>query len=974
MHRLKSNLLWVALMLWVGIAQVYWQLGPHIASYSNASLHTSAYEVLKGLTLLGSDILILLLGYFLSQKSHRESTIIKAWLNTLVLGVLASVLVALSTNQLAKVTVFHTDFFNAVFPLLRNAYPLIFGSLLGLILTEVINDQKFIWRRPTLIGIWLLMIVPLFWTPNIWGWTSNHLTLFYALLFVLGANIKHESHHRKWILITGLGLLITVVLQGIMPFMSIDGQTASRFTTPTNIFTVLAAYGIVKIAVNHLGQPNWRSLYSYLTLIENTALLASVQLIVKLHNAYGSLKAGIITIIFLLFALACSYVWCRLSTGNFAKRHLQQIDRFTSQSADEQFQLIKQRLNSWMPNIILGFISYLIAALSMLLMNDGFSVSPNVDATYNIFAYTFGQRELLLLFTAFLIFAVIKFIQALTNRYWIGVISVIAISAVFVVANHEKIVARNEPILPADLAMVRVAKNLFGMVDGVVWIVALVTLVVLIAVTVWLEKTHPLRNAVGGVTQRLLFVLLAPCLFATAFLWNHQNTPFNNLMTSIDDQPMFYNQLSGARINGPLLQFMNNIDVTVMAKPTGYSRQTMTKIVRKYHLDAQQINRQRTNSFSKQTIIFNLSESFANPQRVPGVQLKNNPVPYITKLSKQNTGGLMISSGYGGGTANMEYMALTGFALTNFSPTLPTPYTQLVNNLKNNPSIAQQFKSAIAIHPYNGAFYNRTEVYRKFGIDRFLYLGSKYPIRHQKKIDRSPYLSDQTSYQNVLDQLMNYHGGRFINLVTMQNHFPYNQHYYNEISKYQATKVSAGTDKSSVNDFATGIHHTDEAMKQFITAIDKIERPITVVFYGDHLPGIYGNEMTKDGLKLHETDYFIYSNRYAREHGARNFKQKTAYVAPNDFIAMAAKQTNSKVDWYQALLTRVYEQLPVITEDVQASGNVNAYNSNSRFITQKGKILKENQLTKKQKALLHDYRLVQYDVTAGKHYVVKTMK
>ena len=102
------------------------------------------FEIFKGLTLLGSDILILLLGYFLSQRSHRESTIIKAWLNTLVLGVLASMLVAFSTNQLAKVTVFHTDFFNAAFPLLRNTYPLIFGSLLGLILTAVINDQRFI--------------------------------------------------------------------------------------------------------------------------------------------------------------------------------------------------------------------------------------------------------------------------------------------------------------------------------------------------------------------------------------------------------------------------------------------------------------------------------------------------------------------------------------------------------------------------------------------------------------------------------------------------------------------------------------------------------------------------------------------------------------------------------------------------------------------------------------------------------------
>ena len=47
MRRVKSNLLWVALMFWVGIAQVYWQLGLHIANYSNASLHTSAFEILK---------------------------------------------------------------------------------------------------------------------------------------------------------------------------------------------------------------------------------------------------------------------------------------------------------------------------------------------------------------------------------------------------------------------------------------------------------------------------------------------------------------------------------------------------------------------------------------------------------------------------------------------------------------------------------------------------------------------------------------------------------------------------------------------------------------------------------------------------------------------------------------------------------------------------------------------------------------
>ena len=383
---------------------------------------------------------------------------------------------------------------------------------------------------------------------------------------------------------------------------------------------------------------------------------------------------------------------------------------------------------------------------------------------------------------------------------------------------------------------------------------------------------------------------------------------------------------------------------------------------------------QRTNHLNKQNIIFNLSESFANPQRVPGVVLRNNPIPYITKMRNKNTGGLKISSGYGGGTANMEYMALTGFNMSNFSATLPTPYTQLVTRLKQHPSIVCDFNYAVAIHPYNGIFYNRVGVYKKFGFNKFLYLGSKYPIRHQKKIDRNPYISDQTSYENVLDQLKGKQTGKFINLVTMQNHFPYDQHYYNELSQYKALKVSTETNIDSVNDFSTGIHYTDKAVKKFIGSINKIQKPVTVVFYGDHLPGIYQNNMAKDGIQLHETDYFIYSNKYARQHDAKNYDTNTKFVSPNDFIAMVAKQTNSRVNWYQALLTDVYEKLPAMGEGLQSGTNVNSYNGGSQFINQNGKLIKEKDLSKKQKQLLHDYRFVQYDVTAGKHYVTNSMK
>ena len=449
--------------------------------------------------------------------------------------------------------------------------------------------------------------------------------------------------------------------------------------------------------------------------------------------------------------------------------------------------------------------------------------------------------------------------------------------------------------------------------------------------------------------------------------WNQHGTPLNNFLNSIGDTPMFYNQLSGARINGPIVQYLNNVDVTVMTKPAGYSASTMKKVVNRYQAEAQEINQYRRNRLGDQTIIFNLSESFANPNRVPGVKLKNNPIPFVTRMAKQNTGGIMVSSGYGGGTANMEYMTLTGYSLCEFSPTLPTPYTQLVPTLQKNPSIVDEFKHSVAIHPYIGVFYSRTTVYKKFGFDRFLYLGSKYPIKHRYKIERSPYLSDKTAYANTLDQINNKQRGQFVNLVTMQNHFPYDQHFYDNNPRYAATKVSDGTNIDAVNDFATGIHYTDNYLQTFIRQIDRINKPITIVFYGDHLPGIYGNDMSKDGLKLHETDYFIYSNKYARAHGAHNFSSNTHFVSPNDFIAMVAKQTNSKVNWYQALLTEVYEKLPALTIDTNES-TTNSYNTSSELVNQNGKIVKKSHLSKKQKQILHDYRLIQYDVTAGNHY------
>ena len=116
---------------------------------------------------------------------------------------------------------------------------------------------------------------------------------------------------------------------------------------------------------------------------------------------------------------------------------------------------------------------------------------------------------------------------------------------------------------------------------------------------------------------------------------------------------------------------------------------------------------------------------------------------------------------------------------------------------------------------------------------------------------------------------------------------------------------------------------------------------------------------------MHSTRYFIYSNKYAREHGAKaKLTKKTNYVNTSDFIAMMLEQTNSKVTPYQALLTEVHEKLPAITINYEGDKGF-------ELIDQKGNKVDPKTLTSDQQALLRDYEEVQYDMTAGQAYGLK---
>ncbi|HAT53830.1 MAG TPA: hypothetical protein DCW31_01005 [Lactobacillus sp.] len=633
------------------------------------------------------------------------------------------------------------------------------------------------------------------------------------------------------------------------------------------------------------------------------------------------------------------------------------------------FSRFKQWLKKHRAMLLAILWLYIMCVASMMLMHSTWIFALSEQSKLNVPTYVLLFREPVILFNLLFVGLFFGLLLIVTRRYWVALGTTTTIFGIIIVANIIKMGTRSEPILPADLAEVTALGSLLKMVGTSLTVSVIVALVVIILAIVILERKfpHPLR--IKPISQ-VIIVVSALFTFGSTFFWNQDHTIFKGIATLTDDARMFYNQEQGAQTNGPLVQFLNNVDVTVMSKPKHYSKAEVETVVKRYQREAKAINRTRHTSLKNMTVIMNLSESFSDPNRVPNLKVTPNPLPYITQLKKETTSGIMMSSGYGGGTANMEYQALTGLAISNFSPTLPTPYTQLVTNLKQAPALPDQFNYSSAIHPYYGVYYNRIAVYKKFGFNRFSYLGSKYPIKYQKKIGNSPYMSDQTAYSNAMDQINARKGGQFINVITMQNHYPFNANYYSRHDYTASGSAFSGNNaKQSIETYSQGLNYTDQAVKSFREKLDTIHKPIIWVWYGDHLAGIYnGDAMSKYGLQLHETDYFIYANKYARTHGYK--QSKSNYVSPSDFPAMAMTQANAKVSPYYALLTRVHEKVPALTMNTSAD-TTNTQNGGTELVNNKGQVVAQSDLSAKQRQLLRDYRLIQYDIVAGKQYSLK---
>lgn len=579
----------------------------------------------------------------------------------------------------------------------------------------------------------------------------------------------------------------------------------------------------------------------------------------------------------------------------------------------------------------------------------------------------------------------------LFNRFWTASIVILAVGIIVAAIEHFKVEIRYEAILPADLGFLGSnTGNMLTFIPAgahVTILVALGAFAVLLALILVLRhfdgrKGRMIRtdNLSLNLTSRLILLLLPILVFALYCI--HVSTTdslANKFSRALGDTPSMWDSVYDAQRNGPLVAFTRQLNPKIMDKPSNYSEETMKKVAARYQKEAETINASRTNNLTDSTVVYVLSESFSDPSRVPGLKTNKDSMPNIRKIKGGTTSGLMLSSGYGGGTANLEYMGLSGLSMANFESSLSSPYQQLVPSQHWTPTINQLWgapANSLGYHPYESSMYSRATNYKKFGFSHFYTLTGPDVIKYQDKIDESPYVSDKSSYDSALEGIKSGKMNKFIQIITMQNHMPYHEWYENnDYTAESTTGTPLGDDEQqSIETYQKGVEITDQATQEFLNELDALDKPVTVVFYGDHLPGIYSSASEDDNnsLALHLTDYFIWSNKASSSQG--NKASDAAYSSPNFFVAQAADHMNAKVSPYLAFLTEMHSKIaamePPVVNKIQGWDRIPE--GQNIYLDQNGNPMSTDDFDKETKQLLADYKLIQYDITAGKNYLKDT--
>ena len=402
-----------------------------------------------------------------------------------------------------------------------------------------------------------------------------------------------------------------------------------------------------------------------------------------------------------------------------------------------------------------------------------------------------------------------------------------------------------------------------------------------------------------------------------------------------------YTQQWVTQANGFLLNFTVALRYSSLDKPEDYSRGQVLELMESYPTEAGDPAARPTN------IIVVMNESFADLTIFEGLEVSEDPTPFLHSMKENTVRGWMYSPVTGGGTASVEFEYLTGFS-TIFQPPHTVAYQLYAE--EGMPSLAALAGSvgydSTAFHPYKSSGWNRPIVYEDMRFDHQLYeedVTAPYLIRR--------YVSDQSDYETLYSITDRAEGDpAFIFNVTMQNHSSYAQG-WNNLEKTITLPTEQRTADTTAEQYLSLMRASDDALRDLIAHYEQSPEPTMIVFFGDHQPPLknafyeqlYGKPLdqrtTEEVLKQYATPFFLWTNYDIQE-------REDVVLSPNYLGVLTAKAAGLPLTGFMSFLSQLYEELPVITPVGITTGD--------------GQAVKREELTEEQQEWLMAYETLNY--------------
>jgi len=564
--------------------------------------------------------------------------------------------------------------------------------------------------------------------------------------------------------------------------------------------------------------------------------------------------------------------------------------------------------------------------------------------------FPFDLKRYFGFFGAMVIFILVYFLfYAIVGRGTIAMIIMVIAGVSIGLANHFKIIMRGDPAVPWDIFAAGIAAKISTnyVFKVSIQFVCAILLIVLIAIVLRMTHTPPRKS----IRRRILFFGICAVAFSGFIFGIILNRP---LLKRYDISYELFPPLQSYNENGTMMALAlhlnhfyktgENVDVDV----------NIADITDAYKVrwEALQEGNGKSSSDIRPNVICIMSEAFSDVRELRDTQTNIPFSPFYDSLKEEAMNGKLAVSVFGGGTCNTEFEFLTGFSVRNLLAG-SSVYNQYVH--KSLPTaLPNVFKEngyqTLAIHPFDGAWWNRSEKYPFLGFDRFLTQEDFVEPSYTRE-----YISDAEAFSRLIEEYekKDQNTKLFSFLVTMQNHADYTNAW--DSQKYDIKIENfAGYDFSATEHYLSLLRESDDALKDLITYFQNEDEPTIIVFFGDHKPFLdpdfystlleadLGNISIRECVDIYTTPYFVWAN-YPLD------LEDQSIISPNLLGQRVLDMAGVSYPDERAILG-------VMQNEMDALSAIAVYESEDSFYTS------DDILPEALRKLLSDYAAMQYEM------------